>query len=131
MFQGLFLIVMLLLPALARGNPPSPVEVLTLQQAVPLALESNRSVRNAELEVSKQEDNLFVARTRRLPSFDLNLFGSILLQPIDLTFKQGDFGTFPGGGPNPSTDVRISTPRTFNLFALASVNQPLSQLYRS
>ncbi len=132
MCQRLFLIVMLLGPAFASATevPASPTEVLTLEQAVALALENNRTVKNTELEVSKQEDSLAIARTRRLPTFDATLFGSILLQPIDFTFKRGDFGTFPGGTPNPTRDVSISTPRSFNLFALASVNQPLSQLYR-
>jgi outer membrane protein len=131
-FRSLFFLLLLLAPAFAWAaeNPASQPEVMTLEQAVALALENNRTVKNAELEVSKQEDGLAVARTRRLPAFDITLFGSIPLQRIDFTFKQGDFGTFPGGGPNPSTDVRISTPRTLNLFALASVNQPLSQLYR-
>jgi outer membrane protein TolC len=125
-------IVMLLVPASALGSEDqsSPEEVLTLEQAVALALESNRVVKNAGLEVSKQEDSLMVARTRRLPIFDVKVFGSILLQPIDFTFKQGDFGTFPGGGPNPATDVQITTPRQFNTFAFISVDQPLSQLYR-
>ena len=125
-------IVMLLVPASALGSEDqsSPEEVLTLEQAVALALESNRLVKNAGLEVSKQEDSLMVARTRRLPIFDVKVFGSILLQPIDFTFKQGDFGTFPGGGPNPATDVQITTPRQFNTFAFISVDQPLSQLYR-
>jgi outer membrane protein len=87
-------------------------------------------VRNAELEVAKQDDKVAAARTRRLPSVQLNVFGSILLKRVDFLFKQGDFGTFPGGGPNPATDVTISTPRTFNTFAFASVDQPLFQLYR-
>jgi outer membrane protein TolC len=97
---------------------------------VALALENNRAVRNSELEVSKQDDSVAIARTRRLPDFSANIFGSMLLQNIEYTFKQGDFGTFPSGGPNPSTDVRITTPRKFNTFAFVSVDQPLSQLYR-
>src|SRR5262245_60253183 len=110
---------MLLVPASAWGfgDQSSPEEALTLEQAVALALENNRLVKNAGLEVSKQEDSLTIARTRRLPIFDAKVFGSILLQPLDFTFKQGDFGTFPSGGPNPSTDVRVTTPRQFNMFA--------------
>jgi outer membrane protein TolC len=103
---------------------------LPLEQAVALALENNRSVKNAELEVSKEEDNLAAARTRRLPSFDVTLFGSMLLRRMDFLFEQGSFGTFPSGEPNPATDVSISTPRTFTPFAFISVNQPISQLYR-
>jgi outer membrane protein TolC len=132
MYQRFMVILMLLVPASAwgSGDRSSPEEVLTLEQAVALALESNRLVKNAGLEVSKQEDSFAIARTRRLPIFDAKVFGSILLQPVDFTFKQGDFGTFPSGGPNPATDVRVTTPRQFNTFAFISVDQPLSQLYR-
>src|SRR5262245_5727717 len=124
--------MMLLVSALARASETASdaIEVLALEQAVAMALENNRAVKNAELEVSKQEDRLATARTRRLPSLNFNAFSSLLLQPIDFRFKQGDFGTFPGGTPNPSQDVSITTPRTFNLFVYASADQPLSQLYK-
>jgi len=52
------------------------------------------------------------------------------LQPTNFTFKQDTLGTFPAGTPNPAQDATIRTPRTFNLFAYAGVDQPLSQLYR-
>jgi outer membrane protein len=127
-----FLIVVLLVPvfASADGNPPSPTEVLTVEQAVALAVENNRTVKNAELEISKAEDRLAVARTRRLPSFNVNVFGSLLLQRLDFLFKEGSLGTFPSGGRNPAKDISISTARTFNAFMYASADQPLSQLYR-
>jgi outer membrane protein TolC len=132
MIRPFFLVAVLLVPAFASADEskPSSTEVLTLEQAVALALEGNRTVRNAELEVSKAEDRLAAARTHRLPSLKFNSFSSLLLQRIDFLFKQGDFGTFPTGTPNPSQDVTISTPRTFNLFVYASADQPLSQLYR-
>jgi hypothetical protein len=52
-------IVMLLVPGFgwATENPLSATPVLTLEQAVALALENNRSIKNADLEVSKQEDH--------------------------------------------------------------------------
>jgi outer membrane protein TolC len=114
----------------ATDDPANPVQILTLEQAVALALENNRSVKISELEVSKQEDSLAIARTKRLPNFDVTLFGSMLLNKVDYTFKQGDFGTFPSGEPNPSSDVRVTTPRNFSTFAFISANQPLTQLFR-
>ena len=85
------LIAVLLVPtsASADGSPPSLTDVLTLEQAVALALENNRTIRNAELEVSKADDRLAVAHTQRLPSFKVNAFSSLLLQPVDFLFKQG------------------------------------------
>lgn len=114
----------------AFGIPPDEPKLLTLERAVALALESNRTLRQAELEVAKQDDGLAAARTRRLPSIELSVFGSMLLQRIDFRFTQGAFGTFPSGTPNPATDVNISTPRTFNPFVFATVNQPVTQLHR-
>jgi outer membrane protein TolC len=131
MYQRLFLVLMLLASASAwAADPATPTKVLTLEQAVALALENNRSIKNAELEVSKQEDSFAIARTRRLPKFDATVFGSMLLSKVDFTFNKGDFGTFPSGEPNPSSDVKITTPRKFNTFALFSADQPLSQLFR-
>jgi outer membrane protein TolC len=114
----------------ATENPTSPAQTLTLEQAVALALENNRSVKSSELEVAKQEDSLAIARTKRLPNFDVTLFGSMLLNKVDYTFKQGDFGTFPSGEPNPSSDVHVTTPRKFSTFAFISANQPLTLLFR-
>lgn len=132
MIRRLTLLLALFVPGWiwAAENQGGPPEIMTLEQAVALALEGNRTVRNAELEVSKADDRLAVARTHRLPSFNFNAFSSLLLQRLDFLFKQGSFGTFPFGSPNPAEDVTISTPRTFNLFVYASADQPLSQLYR-
>lgn len=132
MAKQFLLIALLLVPACARAaeDPANSMQVLTLEQAVALALENNRSIKNAELEVSKQEDSLAIARTRRLPNFDATMFGSILLNKVDFTFKKGDFGTFPSGEPNPSSDVKVTTPRKFSMFGVISANQPLSQLFR-
>ena len=91
MAKRLLLIALLLVPVCTQGNesPANPAQVLTLEQAVALALENNRSVKNAELEVSKQEDSLAIARTRRLPKFDATVFGSMLLNKVDFTFQEG------------------------------------------
>ena len=132
MIPCLFLLLLSLVsvPCWAAENPPGAPDVLTLEQAVVLALENNRTVQNAELEVAKAEDRLAASRTHRFPSFSFNLFSSLLLQPLDFSFKQGSLGTFPFGLPNPSQDVSITTPRKFNLFVNASADQPLSQLYK-
>ena len=44
--------------------------VLTLEQAVALALQNNRQVQNASLEVGKKIDQA-AARTSRLPAFNV------------------------------------------------------------
>jgi outer membrane protein TolC len=45
--------------------------VLTLEQAVALALQNNRQVQNASLEVGKKIDQAAAARTSRLPAFNV------------------------------------------------------------
>jgi outer membrane protein TolC len=121
----------------AWGQQPGPAEavrdgtseVLTLDEAVRLALENNRGLRIALLEVGKAEDKVAAARTRRLPSSSLNLFGAQLLREVDFEFREGVFGTFPGTGPIPAADTNITTPRRPIVYAVGQVSQPLSQLY--
>jgi outer membrane protein len=104
--------------------------VLTLEQAVALALQNNRQVQNAALEVGKKIDQAAAARTSRLPAFNLYFLESYLLSPIEFTFPQGSIGTFPSTGPIPATDKTIRTERQLATFVATQATQPLSQLYR-
>ena len=47
-------------------------DALTLDNAIKLAIENNRSAKNARIEVEKQTDNLAAAKTHRLPTFKLD-----------------------------------------------------------
>src|SRR5215471_4362723 len=85
--------------------------VLTLDQAVALALQNNRQIHNAALEVGKKTDQVAAARTYRLPAFDVYVLESYLLTPVDFTFQQGAFGTFPATGPIPARDTTIRSER--------------------
>jgi len=104
--------------------------MLTLEQAVALALQNNRQVYNATLEVGKKTDQAAAARTQWFPVFDVNVLESYLLTPVDFTFHQGALGTFPSTGPIPARDTTIRTERRPTTFVSAKVTQPLSQLYR-
>ncbi len=104
--------------------------VLTLEQAVALALQNNRQVQNATLEAGKKTDQAAAARTYRLPAFNVYFLESYLLTPVEFTFPQGSFGTFPSTGPIPSKDTTIRTERHPTTLVAAQVTQPLSQLYR-
>lgn len=107
-----------------------PGEVLTLERAVMLALENNRQVINAALEVGKSEDQIAAFKTKRLPAFKLDVTEAYPVAPIELHFKQGDLGTLPTVGPIPDQDTTIRTPRKLMTAITGSVTQPLSQLYR-
>ena len=116
--------------AFAQDSAPSESAVLTLEQAVSIAHANNRSVKNAQLVTSIDEDQIAEARTYRFPSLNLYALGSQLLTPVDFTFQRGAFGSFPGIGPVPATNTRIHTPLRPTFYALTQFSQPLSQQYK-
>jgi outer membrane protein TolC len=122
----------LLLPAIAAGQPvPRPTgETLTLDAAIRLAVESNRQLQSARLQIEKAEEDVAVARTRRLPTFETQATTSQLLTPVNFGFPQGAFGSFPGTGPIPAVDTTVSVPRQPTAYVSSTVSQPLSQLFR-
>jgi outer membrane protein TolC len=115
--------------SLHAQNAGAP-EVLDLQKAISLALEHNRQVLSAGLDVGKSTDELSAAKTRYYPAFSISILGSQLLSDVDFTFEQGLFGTYPGIGPIPATDTAIVTPTQPVAYIVGSVQQSLSQLYR-
>jgi outer membrane protein TolC len=128
-FQLVVLAALLVSPRIVQCQQAA-AEVLTLEEAITLALRDNRQVKYAVLEVKKSEERLAAARTRRLPEFKFNALGSQLLSSIDFKFERGVFGYYPGIGPIPSEETVISTPRRPTFVMIGQVNQPLSQLYR-
>ena len=118
--------------SLAQGGatsqePSDPL--LTLDEALSLALDNNRQVKISALEAQKAEHQVNIVRSRRLPQFHVDALAGSLLQPFDFTFPAGSFGTYPGTGPIPSTDAKITTEAQFTSSVTAAVDQPLSQLY--
>jgi outer membrane protein len=105
-------------------------EVLDLQDAINIALQNNRTIQSAELDVEKSGDELSAAKTKFFPSMNLSVLAGSLLKPIDFTFDQGVFGTYPGIGPVPNVDTAITTPAQLSTYIVGSVQQPLSQLYK-
>ena len=79
-------------------------EVLTLDDAVAAALQNSRAIQNATLQVESDEENVGAARTRRLPSFDLQVRAAQLVTPVSMEFPAGAFGDYPGIGAIPSVD---------------------------
>ena len=114
----------------AQQSGAAAADLLTLDQAISLALRDNREVKNAQLGVGKADDDVAVARTYRLPKFEFNaLAGQQLLSP-DFTFTKGVLGNYPNVGPIPDRDTKMSTPSRPTAILLGQVTQPLSQLHR-
>ena len=105
-------------------------EVLTLEQAVAIALRDNPQIKNAAIDVNRTVEEFAASRTRRLPSFSFDITGSQQLTPINFTFERGVFGTYPGIGPVPGETTRLSTPMQPTAIFVTRISQPLSQLHR-
>ncbi|MGC2528650.1 MAG: TolC family protein [Candidatus Acidiferrum sp.] len=104
--------------------------VLTLDEAVSLALQHNWNVKNFVLEAQKYDFQVSTARSRRKPQFQFSMLGGELLQPFDFTFQKGVFGTYPGVGPIPGTNAKVHTPAVFTTYLTGSIDQPLTQQYK-
>ena len=108
-----------------------PAERLSLEQAVQIAVEHNRQLVSARLQVANADDQIAIARTRRLPVFSTEAQASQLLSPVSFSFPAGSFGAFPATGPIPSTDTTINVPRQPTMYLQSSVSQPLTQLIKA
>jgi len=129
--RGCLLVVVtsLTLTAAAQGQERTE-NVLTLDQAIELARSHNRELKQAGLEVHKQQEAFSEARTQIYPRFDTYFLGSELLTPLDFTVRSGTLGTFPATGPVPAKDSIIHTPARPVAIASVTATQPLSQLFR-
>lgn len=113
---------------LSGGETQAPV--LTLDEAVSLALQHNWNVKNSVLEAQKQDFEVSTARSRRKPQFQFSMLGGELLHSFDFTVPRGSLGTFANTGPIPSTNAKIHTPAIFTTYLTGSVDQPLTQQYK-
>ena len=116
--------------ALAYANVASAAETLSLDEAISIALENNRTLQSSALDTQKAEDRLAATRTRQLPNINLYVLGAQQLQTFDFTLEKGILGNYPGIGPLPSDDVHLGTPLEPTGLAIARVSQPLSSLIR-
>jgi outer membrane protein len=114
-----------------RGQESAPsAELLPLDQAIRLASENNRGLIMASLEVRKAEEALAAAQTRKLPVFDVNIMASQLLTRPVFDLPRGAFGTIPGLGPVPVSNVEITSALRPTALVLTRAIQPISQLYK-
>ena len=110
------------------GDGDAPV--LTLDEAVNLALQHNWNVKNSVLEVQKQDFEVNTARSRRKPQFQFAMLGGELLHSFDFTIPKGSLGTFANTGPIPATNAKIHTPAVFTTYLTGNIDQPLTQQYK-
>jgi outer membrane protein TolC len=121
------------LPSTAQDQPSNAetqAPVLTLDEAVSLALENNRVVKISKLEAQKHDFQVMNSHIKRLPQFQITMLGGQLFQPFNFTFPAGVWGTYPGIGPIPAKESNIHTPAVFTTYITASIDQPLTQQYK-
>ena len=127
----LFLVATAIFSLTASGEEPADsAEVLTVDQAVQIALANNRNLKIVSLSLDSSKEKLAAEKTRRLPSFNTYIFASQLLQPINFTVQAGQFGTYPGIGPIPATNTNITTPSQPTAYIFGTASQPLLTLYK-
>lgn len=108
--------------------------VLSLSEAIQIALTNNRPAKIAQLNIGKAQWQLAATKTKRLPSISTYLFGSGNLTSPTFTFPAGTFQTppspgFPHGQPVPATNTTISLSHGFTGYTIDNIAQPLTQLY--
>lgn len=125
-------------PRLSSGQAPSAVggdaasgpDLLTVDQAIKLALTNNRNLKIVSLNLDSSKEELKAAKTHRLPALNIYTFASQLLQPINFQIPEGQFGTYPSTGPIPAHNTNISTPSQPTAYIFGSASQPLLTLYK-
>lgn len=134
--SGIALLVMLVLwqpgpTVAAQDNPQAAAEVLSVDDAVKIALADNRTLKIVSLNLDVHKEKLAADKTKRLPSFNTYAFGSELLSPISYFIPEGQFGCcYPGIGPIPAQNTYLTTPSKPTATVLATASQPLIQLYK-
>ncbi len=106
------------------------VPVLGIDEAVAMALSSNRNVKVASLNVDASRQQWLAAKTKRFPSLSTYVFGGETLTTINFKIKEGQLGTFQATGPIPAHDINLSTSPSPTAFVVGQASQPLLTLYK-
>jgi len=125
-FAALSFFISTPLAGLCQQSTPTSPEVLSLDQAINIALINNRSLKNARLNVEMGEDEIAAIRTSRFPSAHFFALVSEDMVKHEANVNNSLTGIFPGLGPF----FTLSTPRRPTAVFAAQVLQPISQQYR-
>ena len=116
--------------AVAAIASAQPASVLTIDDAVALALKGNREVQSAALDVDRAREETAALRTKRLPQFQIYALGGVPLTRATATVPVGALGTYPGTGPIPGPNVSVTTARQLSGVIVGQAVQPGSQLWK-
>ena len=125
-FAALLLLLAMPLAGWCQQSTPTAAEVLSLDQAINIALQNNRSLKNARLNVDKGEDEIRSVRTSRLPSSHFYALVSQDMVRHETNLTNPVSSILPGIGPF----FTFSTPSRPTAVFAAQVLQPITQQYR-
>lgn len=115
--------------ALVAQQEPAAT-VLTLDEALDIALASNLDITNARLGVTRAEQAVSAARTSRLPAFTLDGLTSYSFTRQGYTIPAGALGDYPPIGPIPGSDTTIKSIEGPWGSIGVSLTQPILQQFR-
>ncbi|MEE3328330.1 MAG: TolC family protein, partial [Myxococcota bacterium] len=110
--------------------------LLSLDEALRLALKNNRGVVNAALGVDKASEEIGSVKAKRLPQLKVSVFEAYNITDAAFTLEPGQIGEFPLPGPGggtiavPPEELRIPTVNDFTTLITASIALPISQQYQ-
>ncbi|MBX7187753.1 MAG: TolC family protein [Vicinamibacteria bacterium] len=105
-------------------------QVLTLDDALALALNGNRSLQITSLDVLKAGEQVAQAKSHRWPLLSTYAQAGRALTPIDFWIPKGALGSYPATGPIPGQASVIRSPESFGGVIYASAAQPLTPLWK-
>ncbi|WP_444917498.1 TolC family protein [Microbulbifer sp. EKSA008] len=103
--------------------------VLTLEDAVDLAVTANLRVQAAALEVNEVWDDVEALKTKRYPRLEMNAGIIDNLTRQRYTFDRGVFVQNSPIGPIPPRDIEITSEEGVTKTFSVSATQPITQLY--
>src|SRR6266478_9815458 len=98
-FAALSLLLVTPIAGWCQQTARTSAEVLSLDQAINIALQNNRSLKNARLSVEKSEDEIQSIRTSRFPSTHFYALVSQDMVKNETNLTSPFTGVFPGIGP--------------------------------
>ncbi len=114
----------------AAKPTPADAPMLTLDQALNIAVHNNRQLQISGLDVVKAHESLAEVRTNFFPVLKSFGLGGFPFRPISFTFPAGVLGVYPTVGPIPAQNSTITTPQRPTGSINASADQALTQLYK-
>lgn len=117
-------------PGVASAQQSAGPRRLTLSQAIDIALKNNHALAIARFKIVEMHSAKRAAASDYLPKLLNNSSYLHYTQTSLLRFTRGDFGTFPGLGPLPTSNLVVSQGTRDQELSRSEIAQPLTQLFK-